>query len=71
MMTVKEEIKSYIVRSGFKMIDVVNALNTKYDRNDSLANLSNKLSRGTLKYQEAEEIADIIGCQILWVPKDK
>lgn len=68
-MGVKEEIKSEIIRQGFKLSDVVKALNNKYGRNDSLANLSNKLARGTLKYSEALEIADIIGCEILWCHK--
>ncbi len=68
-MGVREEIKSEIIRQGFKLSDVVKALNTKYGRNDSLANLSNKLTRGTLKYSEALEIADIIGCEIVWSQK--
>lgn len=70
-MAIKEEIKSEIVRQGFKMIDVVKALNEKYGKNDSLANLSNKLARGTLKYSEALQIADIIGCEIIWRQKER
>jgi hypothetical protein len=48
------------------MTDLVSALNEKYNRNDSVQNLSNKLARGTIKYKEVKEIADIIGAKIKW-----
>lgn len=67
---IKEDIKSIIVKSGWTLTDVVKALNEKYSRNDSVQNLSNKLSRGTLKYREALEIAEIIGYSIEWVKRD-
>jgi hypothetical protein len=66
----KEEIKSMIVKSGLTMNEVVQRINEKYDRNDSLSNLSNKLTRGTLKYREAEEIADAIGYRIEWIKQN-
>jgi hypothetical protein len=69
-MPLKEEIKSIIVKSGWSMSDIVRALNEKYNRNDSIQNLSAKLSRGTLKYKEAQEIAEIIGFTIEWIPKN-
>jgi hypothetical protein len=52
------------------MSDLVRALNEKYSRNDSVQNLSNKLSRQTLKYKEAQEIAEIIGYEIRWEKKE-
>lgn len=69
-MALKEEIKSMIVKSGLTMNEVVQRINEKYDRNDSLSNLSNKLTRGTLKYREAEEIAEVIGYRIEWIKQN-
>ena len=66
---IKEDIKSLIVKSGKTMSEVVNLLNEKYNKNDSVQNLSNKLARGTLKYSEALEIADVIGYKIEWTKK--
>jgi len=66
----KEEIKSMIVKSGLTMNEVVRRMNEKYDRNDSVSNLSNKLTRGTLKYREAEEIAEVIGYRIEWIKQN-
>ena len=68
-MSIKDEIKSLIIKSGWTMSDVVKALNEKHSRDDSVQNLSNKLSRETLKYKEAKEIADIIGYSIEWKQK--
>ena len=35
----------------------------------ALQNLSNKLSRGTIKYSEIKQIADILGYEIKWIKK--
>jgi hypothetical protein len=67
----KEDIKAIIIKSGWTMSAVVKDLNEKHGRNDSVQNLSNKLSRNTLRYNEAIEIADVIGYTIIWNPKSK
>ena len=69
-MGIREDIKSIIIKAGWTLTDVVRALNEKYSRNDSVQNLSNKLNRGTLKYREALEIAEVIGYSIEWVKRD-
>jgi hypothetical protein len=69
-LSIRDEIKSMIIKSGWTMSDLVRALNEKYSRNDSVQNLSNKLSRQTLKYKEAQEIAEIIGYEIRWEKKE-
>ena len=66
ILTIKQEIKSYLARTGWTMTDLVSALNEKHNRDDSVQNLSNKLSRGTIKYKEVKDIADIIGAKINW-----
>jgi len=65
--SIKNEIKSMIYASGWNMVDIVHALNEKYNRADTIQNLSNKLSRGTLRYKEVLEIAEILGYKIAWV----
>lgn len=69
-MALKEEIKSIIIKSGWTMSKIVNELNTKHlEKKTTIQNLSNKLSRGTLRYSEAQEIAEIIGYTIEWIPR--
>ena len=64
-MGIREEIKSYIVRSGMTMTEVMDRLYDDYDWSRSVANLSGKLRRGSLRYQEAVELADVLDYDIV------
>ena len=66
LMNVKNEIKSIIVRSGMTMQQVVDLLSEEYGWSDSISNFSNKLSRGSLRYREAIQIADVMGYDLIW-----
>ena len=66
IMNVKNEIKSIIVRSGITMQQVVDLLSEEYGWSDSISNFSNKLSRGSLRYREAIQIADVMGYDLIW-----
>lgn len=70
-MNIKNEIKSYIAASGWKITDIVKEMNEKYNLETTSQNLSNKLSRGTIKYSECKIIADIIGYKIKWESVNK
>ena len=65
-MNVKNEIKSIIVRSGMTMQQVVDLLSDEYGWSDSISNFSNKLSRGSLRYREAIQLADVMGYDLIW-----
>ena len=60
------EIKSYIVRSGMTMTEVVDYLSDEYGWSCSVSNLSGKLKRGSLRCGEAVELADALGHDIVW-----
>ena len=62
----RNEIKSYIVRAGMTMQGVVEKLSDQYDWSRSVPNLSGKLRRGSLRYGEAVELADVLGYDIVW-----
>lgn len=66
IMNVKNEIKSIIVRSGMTMQQVVDLLSEEYGWSDSISNFTNKLSRGSLRYREAIQIADVMGYDLIW-----
>ena len=65
----RNEIKSYIVRSGYTMQEVVDLLSEDYGWSDSVSNLSNKLQRESLRYVEAVQLADVLGYEIVWQRK--
>ena len=61
-----------IAKKGWTLTRVVQKINERHpDRNKTtVQNISNKLSRGTIKYSEILEIAEIIGFNITWEPRD-
>ena len=61
----RNEIKSYIVRSGYTMQEVVDRLSEDYGWSDSVSNLSNKLQRESLRYVEAVQLADDLGYDLV------
>ena len=65
-MSVRNEIKSQIVRAGFTMQEVVDLLAEDYDWSDSVSNLSAKLQRESIRYKEVVELADVLGYDIVW-----
>lgn len=66
IMNAKNEIKSIIVRSGMTMQQVVDLLSEEYGWSDSISNFSNKLTRGSLRYREAIQVADVLGYDLVW-----
>ena len=52
----RNEIKSYIVRQGMTMQEVVDLLRDEHGWFDSVSNLSNKLQRESLRYVEAVQL---------------
>lgn len=65
---VHREIKSIIAKRGFTLTEVVYRLNQNRspDEHTTVQNISNKLTRGTIKYSEVMEIASVIGLRITW-----
>ena len=68
-MNIRNEIKAQIVRAGFTMQEIVDLLADQYDWSDSVSNLSAKLQRESIRYKEVVELADVLGCDIVWVKR--
>ncbi len=62
----RNEIKSYIVRQGMTMQEVVDLLHDEHGWSDSVSNLSNKLQRESIRYKEVVELADVLGYDLIW-----
>lgn len=67
-MNIRNEIKAFIAASGWTLSDIVKEMNKSRsaDEQTTPQNISNKLTRGTIKYSECKEIAEIIGYTIDW-----
>ena len=65
-MSIRNEIKSQIIRAGFTMQEVVDRLAEEHDWSDSVSNLSAKLQRESIRYKEVVELADALGYELIW-----
>jgi len=68
-MNIKEEIKVSIARRATTLKKVCEELSIRMGKHCSYNNISNKLRLGTLKFNEAQMIFDILGYELLY--KDK
>ena len=62
----RSEIKAQIIRAGLTISALLRVLKEHYGWSGSISNLSNKLSRDSLRYREALDIADALGYEIVW-----
>ena len=65
-MSIRNEIKSQIVRAGFTMQELVDRLADEYGWSNSVSNLSAKLQRASIRYKEVVELADVLGYDLIW-----
>ena len=70
-MNIRNEIKSYIVREGFTMSELIEKMAEQYSWSGSVPNFSGKLQRGSLRYGEAVELADALGYDLVWRKRGK
>ena len=60
------EIKSMILKSGYTQSEIVDMMSADYGWNGSPSNFSRKLNEGTLRYDQALELAKALGYEIRW-----
>lgn len=65
-MNIRNEIKSILIREGMTMAEIVEKMADQYGWSASVPNFSGKLRRGSLRYQEAVELADALGYELVW-----
>ena len=71
--TVRRQVKAKLAEQGWTLTRVVKKMNERHPdkKETTVQNISNKLKRGTIKYSEILEIADIIGMEVLWAENDR
>ncbi|QWU14450.1 hypothetical protein SAMN04487895_101762 [Paenibacillus sophorae] len=67
---IKKEIQMLLIQNDITMSQLVSSLNKKYGREDTIQNLNNKLTRGTIKFSEIKEIAEVLNYKLAWIPND-
>lgn len=68
-MDINKEIKKRLIDADVTLSQIAELLNadSPEDKQTSVQNLSNKLRRGSLRYDEAHQIAKVLGKRIEWV----
>lgn len=61
---IREQIKYLAAMQGITMLKLKEEVNKKYNKNDSIRNLGNKLRNKTFRVTELAEIMDILGYDI-------
>ncbi len=67
---IKEQIKTLLAQEGIKLKELAEMISTKTGNTCSANSLSQKLRRGTLSYNEALLIAEILGYRIDFVKEN-
>jgi len=63
---VRNDIKAYLIRTGYTMQEAVELLSEEYGWSDSVSNFSGKLQRESIRYKEVLQLADVLGYDIVW-----
>lgn len=58
------EIKSIMAKKGFNLNTLAVAYSDKYGRKMTVQNLGNKINKGTIRFFEVLEIADVLGFNV-------
>ena len=66
---VKEQIKALFLWRNISMSKVVAKLNEINNKTLSVSNLSHKLSKETIPFKEVLEIADLLGYDVIFKPR--
>lgn len=68
-MGVREDIRTIIVQSNWTITEVAKEMSNITGKNYSRSNISQKLTRKTLKYEEAMLIGQILGYDLKFIKK--
>ena len=60
------EIKAMILKSGYTLCEIVDMLSADFGWSGSPSIFSRKLNEGTLRYDQALELAKALGYEIRW-----
>ena len=66
-MGVKKDIKMLLLENDITITDIAKEMTERTGKYFSRSNISQKLLRGTLKYEEAQLIGDILGYELKFI----
>ncbi len=70
-MSVREDIKVLLAREDWRLSEIAKEMTNITKKNYSGQNLSQKMTRKTLKYEEAKLIGDILGYDLTFIKRQR
>ena len=70
-MGVREDIKVLLARENWRLSEIAKEMTNITKKNYSGQNLSQKMTRKTLKYEEAKLIGDILGYDLTFIKRQR
>ncbi|MDD3435671.1 MAG: hypothetical protein PHC64_00810 [Candidatus Gastranaerophilales bacterium] len=68
-MSVREDLKILLVKENLTLVELADIVSKKADKKITANNLSHKLNRKSLKYDELKELVEAIGYEIKFEKK--
>lgn len=69
-MDIRNELKGLIAQNGTTLKKICDEMSEKFNKKVIGNNITNKLRRNTIKFQEVQEILDVMGYNIVFVRKN-
>ncbi|HIS89421.1 TPA: hypothetical protein IAA87_08365 [Candidatus Avigastranaerophilus faecigallinarum] len=69
-MTVRKDIKVLLAESNVKLKDLADEMSEKIGKKITADNISQKLRKGTLRYDDAMIIGDILGYDLKFIKRN-
>lgn len=70
MKNIRNEIKYLAGEKGLSLGKIIELMNKKFGTSYSEQNVSNKFSRGTIRFSEVEMLLDVLGYEIEFKKKE-
>ena len=67
---IMKDLKKLLLDADVTLTELADALGKRYNKHYSVQNLSNKLNNETITHREMLVIADIIGYELKFIPKE-
>ena len=64
VMGVREDIKILLVKENLTLTNLADKLSKKYGKKFTADGISQKLRKGTMRYEEVKQIVDVLGYKI-------
>lgn len=64
-MPIKNLLKKLLIDENLTITELLRRVNERHDRKELIQNFDRKINSGTMKFDEAEEVLDVLGYELV------